>query len=194
MKPVMLMLAGLGAVVGMGAFGADRYLGLLLLGWLIGALGGVPMALVLQTVFPRFLRRTSECLERGPWSSLVVGVLGVLILWLASHMAGGGHGLGRFLGSIVSIGLMVVTVLGAAAVYRLLGSRMYFSMNSPRADHAFPSTLLGGVVLSLAVLLPFLGWLVYVVAVTMGFGAGLIALLGKKPKAAEVSPVPPKLS
>jgi hypothetical protein len=124
----------------------------------------------------------------------MVGVLGVLILWLASHLAGGGHGLGKFLGSIASIGLVVVVVLGAAAVYRLLGNRMYFSMNSPRADQAFPATLLGGVVLSMAMLLPVLGWLVFAVALTMGLGAGLIALLGKKSKIAEVSPVPPKLS
>jgi len=136
MKPVTLSLVGLGAVVGMGAFGMERYVGLLLLGWLIGMLGGVPTALVLQAVFPRFLRRTSECLERGPWSSLMVGVLGVLIAWLASHVAGQAHGLGKFLGSIASIGLAVVTVFGAAAAYRLLGSRMYFSMNSPRTDVA----------------------------------------------------------
>lgn len=171
----------------------DKYIGLILFGWLIGTLGGVPLALVLQAVFPRFLRRTSESIERGPWSSLFVGVLGILILWLASHLAGG-HGLGKFLGTITSIGLGVMTVLGAAAVYQLLGSRMYFSMNNPRADQLFPSTLLGGVVLSMAVLLPALGWLVYALALTMGLGAGLTALLGKKPKPAEVSPVPPKLS
>lgn len=172
----------------------ERYVGLMLLGWLIGTLGGVPMALVLQAVFPQFLRRTSECLERGPWSSLMVGVLGVLILWLASHVAGQAHGLGKFLGSLASIGLAVVAVFGSAAAYRLLGSRMYFSMNSPRADQAFPSTLLGGVVLGMAVLLPVLGWLVFAVVLTMGLGAGLIVLLAKKPKPPVVSPTPPKLS
>lgn len=194
MKPVILTVMGLAAAVGIGAFGADRYIGMLLIGWLVGILGGVPMALVLQTVFPRFLQRASESLERGPWSSLVVGALGLLILWLASHLAGGGHGLGKFLGSIASIGLAVMMVFGAAATYRLLGSRMYFSMNSPRADQAFPSTLLGGVVLSMAVLLPFLGALVFVVVVTMGLGAALIALLGKKPNPPVVNPTPPKLS
>lgn len=193
MKPVILTVMGLAAAVGIGAFGADRYIGMLLIGWLVGILGGVPMALVLQTVFPRFLQRASESLERGSWSSLVVGALGLLILWLASHLAGGGHGLGKFLGSIASIGLAVMMVFGAAATYRLLGSRMYFSMNSPRADQAFPSTLLGGVVLSMAVLLPFLGALVFVVVVTMGLGAALIALLGKQPKPPVVSPTPPKL-
>lgn len=193
MKPVILTVMGLAAAVGIGAFGADRYIGMLLIGWLVGILGGVPMALVLQTVFPRFLQRASESLERGSWSSLVVGALGLLILWLASHLAGGGHGLGKFLGSIASIGLAVMMVFGAAATYRLLGSRMYFSMNSPRADQAFSSTLLGGVVLSMAVLLPFLGALVFVVVVTMGLGAALIALLGKQPKPPVVSPTPPKL-
>jgi len=194
MKPVTLSLMGLGAAVGLGAFGMERYVGLMFFVWLVGILGGVPMALVLQAVFPRFLRRASENLERGPWSSLVVGVLGVLIVWLASHVAQQGHGLGKALGSSASIGLVVMTVFGATAAYRLLGSRMYFSMNSPRADQAFPSTLLGGVVLSMAVVLPVLGWLVFAVVLTMGLGAGLIALLGKQPKLPVVNPVPPKLS
>ncbi len=185
---------GLGAVVGFGALGLDRNTGLFLLVWLFVTLGGVPMALVLQAVFPRFLRRASENLERGPWSSLFVGVLGVLILLLALHVAQQSHGLGRFLASVTTIGLGVMTVLGATAAYRLLGSRMYFSMNSPRADHAFPSTLLGGVVLSMSVLLPLVGALVFVVAVAMGLGAVLIALLAKRPRPAAVSPVPPKQS
>ena len=172
----------------------EKYVGLVLFGWLIATLGGVPMALVLQAVFPRFLRRASECLERGPWSSLVVGALGLVIALLASHVAQQAYGLGKVLGIIASFGLSAVTVFGAAAAYRLLGSRMYFSMNSPRADQAFPSTLLGGVVLSLAVLLPVLGTLVFVVVLAMGLGAGLIALLSKPPKPPVVSPVPPKLS
>ncbi|MBI5819749.1 MAG: hypothetical protein HZA88_12260 [Verrucomicrobia bacterium] len=194
MKPLTLMVMGLGAAVGLGALGMERHVGLLLLVWLIGTLGGVPMALVLQAVFPRFLRRTSESLERGPWSSLVVGVLGVLIVLIALHVAQQPHGLGRFLAGITGIGLGVVTVFGAAAAYRLLGSRMYFSMNSPRADQAFPSTLLGGVVLSMAVLLPYLGALVFAIVLAMGLGAGLIALLAKQPRPPVVSPVPPKQS
>jgi len=35
---------------------------------------------------------------------------------------------------------------------------------------------------------------VFAVVLTMGLGAGLIALLGKQPKLPVVNPVPPKLS
>ncbi len=172
----------------------EKYFGLVLLGWLIGTLGGFPMDLVLQALFPRFLRRTQECLERGPWSSLLVGVLGVVITLLAWHVAQRSYGLGKTLGGLAEMGLILVAVFGTAAVYRLLGCRMYFSMNSPRADQAFPSTLLGGVVLSLAVLLPVLGLCVYGIALAMGLGAGLIALLSKSPKPPVVNPAPPKPS
>ena len=194
MKPVALSVMGLGVAFGLGAFGMERYAGLLLFGWLLGSVGGVPMALVLQAVFPRFLRRTAESLERGPGSSLVVGVLGLLIVCLAWHVSQQASGIGKLLAGGVDVWLGIMMVLGVAAVYRLLGSRMYFSMNSPRADHAFPSTLLGGVVLSLAVLLPVLGALLVAVVLAMGLGAGLIALLGKQPKPPAVSPVPPRLS
>lgn len=156
-----------------------KNLGLYLFCWLVGLLGLIPFSLVLQAVFPRFLRRASGQLERGPWSSLVVGALGVLICFVAAHVAERA-GFGRLLGGTVLIALTVVSALGVAAAFRSLGGRMYFSMNSPRADLAFPSTLLGGVVLWFAGLLPLLGQFAVVVAAVMGFGAGLVALLGKK--------------
>jgi hypothetical protein len=178
---------------GQGGFNLEAHFGVFMFGWLLITLGGVPLALVLQAVFPRYLRRTSECLERGPWSSLLVGGLGVVILLLAWLVGQRSYGFGKTLGVLAEIGLGTVAVLGAAAVYRTLGSRMYFGMNSPRADQAFPSTLLGGGVLSLAVL-SVLGALVYWAALAMGLGAGLIALLGRQPKPPVVNPIPPKLS
>ncbi|MBI5397192.1 MAG: hypothetical protein HZA91_17990 [Verrucomicrobia bacterium] len=156
-----------------------QHLGIYLLCWLAGLIGLIPLALVLQAVFPRFLRRSSAQLERGPWSSLVVGALGVLICFVAAHVAGRA-GFGRFLGSVVLIALTVVSAFGISAAFRSLGGRMYFSMNSPRADLAFPSTLLGGGVLWLAAVLPGLGQVALIVAAVMGFGASLVAWLGKK--------------
>jgi hypothetical protein len=161
-------------------------MGYTLLFWLIGLVGLVPMTLLLQSLFPRFLRRTSDNMERGPWSSLLVGVLGVLIALLAANVTGSAHGLGKGIGGLVLIALSVMGVFGMAAAFRSLGGRMYFSMNSPRADLAFPSTLLGGAVLWLSGLVPGLGQAVLSVACAMGLGAGLIALMGKKEK-----PAPP---
>lgn len=156
-----------------------RHLGIYLFCWLIGLVGLVPLTLVLQAVFPRFLRRSSTQLERGPWSSLLVGALGVLICFVAMLVAGRA-GVGGVLGGVVLVGMAVVVAMGVAAAFRSLGGRMYFSMNSPRADLAFPSTLLGGVALWFAGLLPVLGQAAVVLAAVMGFGACLVALLGKK--------------
>ena len=156
-----------------------QHLGAYLFCWLLGLVSIIPFTLVLQAVFPRFLRRSSTQLERGPWSSLVVGALGVLICLVATHVAGRA-GFGRVLGGAVLIVMTIMYATGVAAAFRSLGGRMYFSMNSPRADLAFPSTLLGGGVLWLAALLPGLGQVALIVAAVMGFGASLVALLGKK--------------
>lgn len=156
-----------------------RHLGVYLFCWLIGLVSVVPFALVLQAVFPRFLRRSSTQLERGPWSSLLVGALGVLICLVAAHVAGRA-GIGQFLGGVVLAAMAVVSAMGVAAAFRSLGGRMYISLNSPRADLAFPSTLLGGVVLWLAGLLPLMGQVAVLAAAVMGFGASLVALLGRK--------------
>lgn len=194
MKSVMLSLVGLSAVIGLGAARPESYAGVLLLVWLFGSLSGVPMALLLQGMFPRFLRRTSENLERCPWSSLVVGALGVLILMLASHVFLQARGVGKGLAGVVVVLLWIVATFGSAAVFRSVGSRLYLSMNNPRADQAFPSTLLGGVVLCLAALLPLPGGLALLIALAMGLGAGLITLLNKSPKPPVVNPTPPKLT
>ena len=177
----------------------NKELGMLLFGWLVGLLGLIPMTLMMQGLFPRVLRRTSEQLERGRWASLIVGVLAVLIGLLAGHVAAHGKAGGRVIAGFVLILLGFVSVLGFAACFRSLGSRVYFGMNSLRADMAFPSTLLGGLVLWLSALVPVLGWLVVVVASAMGQGAFLIAFFNK-PQApvAATAPratgeVPPKI-
>ncbi|MCX7827339.1 MAG: hypothetical protein N2689_17550, partial [Verrucomicrobiae bacterium] len=157
----------------------SKDIGFLLLSWVIGLVGLIPMALVLQTLFPRVLRRASNQLERGRWASLIVGVLAVLIAYLAWHVFAHGRAGGKFIAGIVLLGLCLASVLGLAACFRSLGSRMYFSMNSLRADMAFPSTLLGGLVLWFSGLVPVLGWLVLVGASVMGLGAFLIAFFSK---------------
>jgi len=157
----------------------SRHLGIYMFCWLLGLLSLIPLTLGLQAVFPRFLRRASTQLERAPGSSLLVGVMGVLIGWVALVVAGRA-GIGRALAGAVLGCMVVVAAFGAAAAFRSLGGRMYFSMNSPRADLAFPSTLLGGVVLWFAGLLPALGQTALVLALLMGWGACLVALLGRK--------------
>jgi len=178
----------------------NKELGIVLFGWVVGLVGLIPLALVMQTLFPRVLRRASSQLERGRWSSLIVGVLAVLIGLLAMQVAGRGGPAGRFIAWLVLLALGLVNALGLAACFRSVGSRMYFSMNSLRADMAFPSTLLGGLVLWLSALVPVLGWLVLAVASTMGQGAFLITFFSKSeaPAAAPAPPaaasVPPKIT
>ena len=151
--------------------------------WLVGLLSFVPLTLILQTIAPRLSRRASDVLERGPWQSLLVGTLGVGIALLALIVVGKAGGVGKFLGFVVLTALAVAVAFGFASVFRSLGSRMYFSMNSPRADLAFPATLLGGAVLWMTGLLPIVGQIVLIIAGTIGFGGCLIAVLGRREKA-----------
>jgi hypothetical protein len=177
----------------------NKDIGFMLFAWVVGLVGLIPMALVVQTLFPRVLRRASSQLERGRWSSLIVGALAVLIGMLAAQVVGHGRAGGKFIAGLVLLALCLVSVLGLAACFRSLGSRMYFGMNSLRADMAFPSTLLGGLVLWLSGLVPLLGWLVLAVASTMGQGAFLIAFFSKSdaPATTAAPPaggVPPKIA
>ena len=66
--------------------------------WLAGMAGLIPLTLALQTLLPRFLRQTSENLERAPWRSLIVGLLAglttIVLAGLTQHAGGGGKLLG----------------------------------------------------------------------------------------------------
>lgn len=160
--------------------------GSLMIAWVVGLVGLIPMTLVLQTLFPRLLRRAADNVERGPWSALIVGVLGILVGFLASHVARQASGAGQVIALAVITLLTIGVVFGLAASFRAMGSRIYFSMNSPRADFGFPTTLLGGVVLWLAAIL---GGVTAVLPGVIGLGACLIAWFGKTASA----PVPPRM-
>ena len=157
--------------------------GSLMIVWVVGLVCLIPMTLVMQALFPRALRRAAENVERGPWSSLIVGVLGLLVGFLAAHVTRQASGAGQVIALAVITLLAIAVVFGFASSFRAMGSRIYFSMNSPRADFGFPTTLLGGLVLWLSVL-PM------ILAGPMGLGACLIAWFSKTASA----PVPPPLA
>ncbi|MBB5641128.1 hypothetical protein [Cryobacterium roopkundense] len=160
-------------------------------GWLLGllyalvALSIVTIAAVL--LIPRVLLRVTDQLVPFPWKALLVGFVAsiavpIALLALLVSVIGAPLGLA---GLLVWIVLTLATfVYGAFYIGRLL-----FRGN----QHPVVKVLVGGLILIVALQIPWLNVLVWVVMVLFGLGAQLLALQSQRPwrTQAEADATPP---
>jgi hypothetical protein len=147
-------------------------------GWwavrIIWALGFLLAGVVLAALLPGTFLRSSGALEQRPGASAGVG-----LLWLV--------------GVPLVVGIAGITVVGLPLALVLLGTFMVFlyvarivpaiwlgrrilKAEGPGRSGAVVAFLLGGFILVLLGLIPFLGWLVGLLATLFGVGALLLAL------------------
>ena len=148
-------------------------------GWLLGLLYAL-VALSLITVlagwlFPRLLHRVTDKLLPQPWKALLVGFVAsiavplVLVLLLATVI---GAPL-ALAGLLVWITLTLATfVFGAYYIGRLV-----FRGN----QHPVVKALVGGLILIVALHIPWLNVLVWLAMVFFGLGAQLLAIYDRRP-------------
>ncbi len=148
-------------------------------GWLLGLLYAL-VALSLVTVFagwllPRLLHRVTDQLVPRPWKALLVGFVAsiavpVVLLVLLVTVIGAPLALA---GLLVWITLTLATfVFGAYYIGRLL-----FRGN----QHPVVKSLVGGVILIVALHIPWLNIAVWLAMVFFGLGAQLLAIYDKRP-------------
>lgn len=159
----------------------------LVLGILIFGAGIAALSLVLDVLFPSFVRRARTTAERMPIRSAIVGfinfaffsILGIAILSIAQEADNGGSGGGanllRLIGGIEILGLLTFIAFGIAAIARWVGERMLPDGSAVR------QSLSGVLVLELAALAPFVGWILVPLSVILvGYGAVIIALVWRR--------------
>jgi cytoskeletal protein CcmA (bactofilin family) len=148
-------------------------------GWLLGLLYGLVasslVTIAAALLVPRVLRRVTDQLVPSPWKALLVGFVAsvaVPIALLALLLSIIGAPL-AFAGLLVWLVLTLATfVYGAYYVGRLV-----FHGN----HHPVVTALLGGLILYVALQIPWLNILVWVAMVYFGLGAQLLALYGQRP-------------
>ncbi len=148
-------------------------------GWLLGLLYAL-VALSLITVlagwlFPRLLHRVTDRLMPQPWKALLVGFVAAIavplvLLLLLATVIGAPLALA---GLLVWITLSLATfVFGAYYIGRLV-----FRGN----QHPVIKALVGGVILIVALHIPWLNVLVWLAMVFFGLGAQLLAIYDRRP-------------
>lgn len=157
----------------------DRPFGAELLGflffWVRGVIGLTALGLLVGLLSPRFARALPQTLRTAPWKSLGIGAVALIGLPLAA-------GLVFVLGAAVGgwwIGLIVLAALGAAvalcfpAVGYALGQWLLEKTHARRRRRIV--ALVGGVaLLTLALAIPVLGFLIGLATVLFGLGALLL--------------------
>ena len=148
-------------------------------------IGIAALALVLDVMFTRVIRRARNTAERMPFRAAGIGfinllffsIISIALLSIAQEGASdeGFAGLLRLVAAIILLVLCAFIAFGIAAIARWVGERL-----SPNATTT--RQIVNGIVaLELASLAPFVGWvLVPLVTILVGYGAVIIALVWRK--------------
>jgi hypothetical protein len=157
------------------------------------------VGLLLAWLYPRLLSGSGATLEHRPWASLGTGILTGIVFWLVMPVFSFLLFAVVILVSLFSVGglfipallLMILILLAISLVFLVSGS--FFSkliicqvigqlilrgFKSPAADHRFWPWLLGLAIFIILRSIPFVGWIVNLLAVLFGLGAFVLWLFG----------------
>jgi hypothetical protein len=136
------------------------------------------LTLVVAAVWPRFVERTRQTLERSAGKAFLVGLVNYVFLGalgLVFLNLGPIAVVGLLLGGLLLLG----TFLGLPAVAALVGARLY-SLREQEANR-WAELVVGGVALDLAMLVPAAGWFILLPAVCLwSLGAATLTLLSRR--------------
>lgn len=148
-------------------------------GWLLGLLYAL-VALSIITVlagwaFPRLLHRVTDQLLPRPWKALLVGFLACLAVPAALLLA-----LVTFIGAPLALAglLLWITLTLASFVF---GAYYIGRLVLRGRQHPVVKALVGGVILIVALHIPWLNIVVWLAMVFLGTGAQLLAIYEKRP-------------
>ncbi len=165
--------------------------------WQLGTLGSIVLmgllGLVLVVIAPRGVGRVASATASQPalafgvgFLTLIVGVLGGAILLIACG-----------LGLLVWLALVAATVLGWIGVAVWLGGRLLGALRM-RTASSIGEVLAGVALITLLARLPCIGWLFWIIFVSIGLGAVVLTRFGTQdsggptptPRLEPVAPVP----
>lgn len=159
----------------------------------------IALGLLLGWLFPNFLASAEYKLQNEPLPSLGWGVVayaafyfGILVIFTAMILGAVIFGfltLGGLSGTIVALGLLLIFALivgfALTAAYltkiivSVLGGKLILARVKPEwANHKVYPLLLGVILLSLIIAIPFAGWVIKLFVVLFGLGA--LWLLGRE--------------
>lgn len=157
------------------------------------------VGLLVAWLYPRLLSGSGETLKIRPWASLGVGVLTGIVFWLLMPVLAallfavvilfGLFSIGGLFIPALLIMVLILMVLSLAflisgsyfsklIISQVIGQLILGGFKSPAANHRFWPWLLGLVIFIVLRSIPFVGWIVNILAVLFGLGAFVLWIFG----------------
>ena len=164
------------------------------IGWVWTAVGIFFLVyLVLNTVFDRAVGDSARAIADRPLSMFMTGFL-VLLLSLPAIIIVAATVIGLALVPFLICALIVAALIGKTAVARAIGASVLRSESDSRA-HAAVAFILGFAVLTLAYMVPLVGFVTWALTSVLGFGAAASTframLRRERPVPPPAPPAPP---
>jgi hypothetical protein len=148
--------------------------------------GLVLLAILLQLLFPRQIATTRDALDERPFATLGLGCLtavaGVLLATLLAITV-----ILVLASAAIAVGLVAAQLLGLAAVILLIGQRLTAALHF--RINPIPTLLIGGVLVTVLVNVPYFGAVFALLIGSMALGAVVLTRFGTRPH----PPAPPPL-
>ena len=140
------------------------------------------LLVLLPALLPGRVARTQQIAQNSPGRSFVIGLVNALFFGVVIAIFVQGGEFAGLIAAIVLFALLAVTAVGLAGINQIVQGRLY-----PKAGDV-KSGLKTAVLFIAATLVPFLGWFVLApFLLLIGLGAGIIALVRRKPKGSNES-------
>lgn len=135
--------------------------------------------LVAVAAFPRLADAAAASLRQRPWASLGLGFVWVVVVPVAIALV-----------AITVVGIPIAMIVGALYLISLYLARAVFAVwlgrlllrdrLGPGRKGAVLAFLVGGAILVVAGMIPYLGWLVGAIATLLGLGASALAIWSRR--------------
>ena len=170
------------------------------------------VGLLVAWLYPRLLSGSGETLKIRPWASLGVGILTGIAFWvfmpvlifglLAIVILLGLLSIGGLVfPAILIMGLILIALslaflisgsyFSKLIISQVLGQLILSGFKSPAANHRFAPWLLGLLIFIFLSSIPYVGWIVNILAVLFGLGAFVLWLFGLRKSSQQPIAEPP---
>jgi len=139
----------------------------------------VALLAAINLLLPEPVRKVQQNLALSLGRSMLLGLVNflffgaifMLAIWLSERLGNIVVGIFVFLAGLIGIGMIVMAVFGLVAFANLLGERIGDETSSP-----FKINLRGSLLLVLAAIAPYVGWLIFTpLVIWAGLGAAISA-------------------
>jgi len=140
---------------------------------LIQFIGLLILGIILAILMPGFFLEVTKTSRQKPLMSLGAGVLGIILsfaLFVILLITIIGIPIAIFLILLVSLGLILSTIMTGGTIGVIIMDRMR------KRSNIIPGFIIGFIILNIIFLIPFIGIIVWLLAVCFGFGALILSV------------------